>query len=90
MKNIKIFILHGCPYCHNAMKAWKELTAQEAYRGMTAEWIYEDEHPESARGFDHYYCPSIFVDETKVYETHPGDSYEVTAKKVREALNLAR
>ncbi|WP_329778836.1 hypothetical protein [Allisonella histaminiformans] len=33
MKNIKIFILHGCPYCHNAMKAWKELTAQEAYLG---------------------------------------------------------
>ena len=37
MKNIKIFILHGCPY-----------------------------------------------------EAHPGDSYEVTAEKVREALNLAR
>ena len=73
MKNIKIFILHGCPYCHNAMKAWKELTAQEAYQRMTAEWIYEDEHPE-----------------TKVYEAHPGDSYEVTAEKVREALNLAR
>lgn len=54
MKNIKIFILHGCPYCHNAMKAWKELTAQEAYQGMTAEWIYEDEHPEAASGYDHY------------------------------------
>ena len=75
------------PQCNESLK---ELTAQEAYQRMTAEWIYEDEHPESARGFDHYYCPSIFVDETKVYEAHPGDSYEVTAEKVREALNLAR
>lgn len=90
MKNIKIFILHGCPYCHNAMKAWKELTSQENYRGMTAEWIYEDEHPEAARDYDHYYCPSIFVDGKKVYEAHPHDSYEVTFGKVREALDLAR
>lgn len=64
MKKITVLHLESCPYCQNAKRAVKELTAASTeYAKIEVEWIEESLHPELAQPFakDYYYVPSIFI-----------------------------
>lgn len=89
MKNILAFTLKGCPYCRSAQKAYAALHQKPAYRDVSIDWIDETEHPELASKYDHYYCPSIFVDGQKVYEAHPGDDDDTIFHMVETTLQKA-
>lgn len=89
MKKIKAFILTACPYCAAAEQAWQDLSGQSRYKGLQVEWVNEEEHPEAVRGYDHYYCPAMFVDGQKTYEAHPGESYQETKAGVQKTMEAA-
>ena len=92
MKKITVLHLDDCPYCHNAKKAMDELAkVSPEYAKVEVEWIEESSQPELAKpyGKDYYYVPSIFIDGEKVYEAHPGESYEECKKAVEQAFKLA-
>jgi len=92
MKKITVLHLDSCPYCHNAKRAMEELTAANPeYAKLDVEWIEESRQAEQARPFakDYYYVPSIFIDGKKVYEAHPGESYEECRAAVEKAFKTA-
>lgn len=92
MKKITVLHLNDCPYCHNAKRAMEELTAAtSAYAKLDVEWIEESHQPELAKAYakDYYYVPSIFIDGKKVYEAHPGESYEECKEAVEKAFEAA-
>ena len=75
MKQVKAFILSGCPYCKKARLAYNELCENNAsYREVPVDWILEDQQPDIADQYDYYYTPTMYVDEQKVYESHPGQT----------------
>ena len=92
MKKITVLHLDDCPYCHNAKRAMEELKAENIeYAKLDIEWIEESRQPELAKpyGKDYYYVPSIFIDGQKVYEAHPGESYEECLASVEKAFKVA-
>lgn len=92
MKKITVLHLDSCPYCHNAKRAMEELTAASPeYAKLDVEWIEESRQPDLAQPFakDYYYVPSIFIDGRKVYEAHPGESYEECRDAVEQAFKTA-
>ena len=92
MKKITVLHLDDCPYCHNAKRAVEELKAENLeYAKLDIEWIEESRQPELAKpyGKDYYYVPSIFIDGQKVYEAHPGESYEECLASVEKAFKVA-
>ena len=90
MKKILAFRLNGCPYCAQAMKAVKELTAEnEKYAAAAIEWVEENEHPEISAKYDYYHVPTFFVDGVKVYEARRGENYEECRENVRRVLEKA-
>lgn len=92
MKKITVLYLDDCPYCHNAKRAMEELTAATpVYAKLDVEWIEENRQSELAKAYakDYYYVPSIFIDGQKVYEAHPGESYEECKNSVEKAFNVA-
>ena len=89
MKKVVAFRLEGCPYCAQAMKAVKELAADEKYSSVVIDWVEENEHPEISAKYDYYYVPTFFVDGVKLYEAHPGESYEECKANVRRVLDEA-
>lgn len=89
MKEIKLFYLEDCPYCHNARRALKELVKEDpAYGEVSIEWIEESRQADLARQYDYYYVPTIFADERKLYEAHPSEDYAACKKKVKSALDV--
>ena len=89
MKKVLAFRLEGCPYCAQAMKAVKELAADEKYSSVVIDWVEENEHPEISAKYDYYRVPTMFVDGMKVYEAHPGESYEECKANVKRVLDEA-
>ncbi len=89
MKDIKVFVLTGCPYCRKAKQAYDELTDGSAYKDIHVDWINEDEHPEIAGRYDYYYCPTMYVGQEKVYEAHPGQEYDEIKENVERVLRTA-
>lgn len=90
MKQVKAFLLTGCPYCRKARIAYDRLCEDNAeYREVPVEWIMEDEQPEIADQYDYFYTPTMYVDEKKVYESHPGEDYEDVLKEVEKVLKAA-
>ena len=87
MKKITLIKIEGCPYCAAAFKAIDEL--KKIYSAAELEVIDENLQPERAEKFtDYYYVPSMYVDDKKIYEAHPGESYDecfANVKKVFEA-----
>lgn len=91
MKTLTIFYLENCPYCRNAKKALEELTRQvPSYGQIPIDWIEENRQPELANARDYYYVPTIYLREKKLYEAHPGESYEDCLRQVRAALDAAQ
>lgn len=89
MKDIKVFVLTGCPYCRKAEQAYRELAEDSLYKSIHVDWINEDEHPEIAEKYDYYYCPTMYVGDEKVYEAHPGQGYEEIKENVERVLKTA-
>ena len=88
MKKVLLFHLDDCPYCHYARRALKELAGENpAYASVEVEWIEERRRPEIAKNYDYYYVPTIFFGEVKLYEAHPGESYEEVKEHIRAALD---
>ena len=88
MKEIKLFYLENCPYCHYAKRALDELAKENPLYGeVNVEWIEESEHPELAGKYDYYYVPTIFAAGKKLYEAHPSEDYAACRKNVKAALD---
>lgn len=89
-KGLTIFHMTGCPYCRKARQALDELREENpAYRGVSIEWIEENEQPEVADRYDYYSVPSIFRGTEKLYEARPTDPYEFIKENVKRALDAA-
>ena len=88
-KKLTILHLDHCPYCHKARRALGELCEENpAYRGVAVEWIEEERESEAASRYtDYYYVPTIYAGADKLYEAHPGDSYEKIKAEVKKALD---
>ena len=72
------------------MKALQELGAQdEKYAAVNVEWVEENEHPEVSGKYGYYRVPTMFVDEVKVYEARPGESYDECLENVKRVLDEA-
>lgn len=90
MKKVTWFVMNGCPYCRQSLKALKELKeGNEAYRAVEVEQINESEDPELADQYDYYYVPAMFIGKEKLYEAHPGESYEECRDNVKKVLDAA-
>lgn len=88
MKKLTLFYLVGCPYCDNARRALKELRAEKAeYAAVEVEWIEESHQPSLAEAYDYYYVPTVFLDREKLYEAHPGESFDVCKEELRKCLD---
>ena len=86
MKPVKAFILQYCPYCQKAKRAYAELSEQYP---VPFEWIDEAKEAALADQYDYYYTPTFYVDEKKVYEAQPGQSYQEIRDRVEQVLQLA-
>lgn len=91
MKKIILIKMQGCPYCEQAYKAIAELKAEDKnFAAIEIEMIDENLQAESAEKFsDYYYVPSMYVDNKKIYEAHPGESYSECLANVRKVFRAA-
>ena len=79
MKKITLLKIEGCPYCKQAFKAIEQLKAEnENFAKIEIEIIDIKKQAELAKKFDkdYYYVPSIFVENKKLYEAYPGETFE--------------
>ena len=84
MSKVLMFYIDGCPYCANAKAAIAELKEQNPeYAKVQIEMVNERKNPEISEKYDYYYVPAMFVNEEKVYEAQPGESYEECLENVR-------
>ena len=91
MKSVEIFYLRGCPYCVKARKALEELKEENGdYGRVPIRWIDEAEEVDYANEHDdYYYVPSVYYNSRKVFEAHPGDSFEKIRNGLKAALDKA-
>lgn len=64
MKELKVFVLKGCPYCRIALEALKKVDLND----VNVEIIDERENPALAEQYDYYYVPSFYLDGIKIHE----------------------
>ena len=90
MKDILMFYLDDCGYCHKAHQAMDELMAENPeFQKLNITKVEESQNPAFADQYDYYATPTIYVGEEKAFEAHIGMSYEQIKDAVRSALELA-
>ena len=90
MKEITMFYLDDCGYCHKAHKALDELMEEKpAYREIPLTKIEENDHMDIAEQYDYYAVPSFFDGKNKLFEAHLFMSYEDIREEVRKVLDYA-
>ena len=88
MKKITMLKIEGCPYCAAAFKAIDEV--KKNYPATELEIIDENFQPKLAEKFtDYYYVPTMYVDDKKIYEAHPGETYAECLDKVKKVFEVA-
>ena len=88
---LTIFYLENCPYCRQAKRAVEALKEEhEAYGNIRLTWIEESREPDIAEQYDYYYVPSIFRGKEKMYEAHPGESYEECKTQIQKVFDAAQ
>lgn len=88
MEKITAFYLHECPYCENAKRAVGELIEENpAYKDIPLTWYEETENPDIVAGHVYEYVPNFFVDDKKVYEARPGESYGETKFYIKKVFD---
>ena len=89
MKKITMIVIQGCPYCAAAFKAIDEL--KKNFPPTTIDVVDENLEPARIKNFtDYYYVPTMYVDDKKIYEAHPGETFDeclANVKKVFETAN---
>lgn len=72
MKEIKMFVLGGCPHCRKAKGIVEDLLARNPqYREIPLKEIDEGVDEAYADKFDYYYVPTFYVGDEKVHEGLP-------------------
>ena len=91
MQKITMIKIEGCPYCAAAYRAIDELKASNSdYAAAQIEILDENFQPELAGKFtDYYYVPSMYVSGKKIYEAHPGESYDECFDNVKKVFEAA-
>ena len=92
MKKVTLIRLDGCPYCENAFKAIESLKkSRPEFQQIEIESIEENQQSNLAKPFasQYYYVPSMFVNGKKIYEAHPGESYEECFSNVTKVFEIA-
>lgn len=90
MRGIELFYIPGCPYCVKAKKALAELKEKDPdYQRVPVKWINEQEEVDYSNEHDYYYVPSVYFGGSKVFEAHPGDSYDKIKDAIKTALDRA-
>lgn len=90
MKEILMFYMRGCPYCQQAERAIKALYEENsAYQKITIKRVDENRDVALANSYDYYYVPTMYIDGKKLYEAHPGESYQACKEHVARVLNAA-
>ena len=90
MKDILMFYLDDCGYCHKAHQAMDELMeADPAYRQIKITRVEESKQPEFADRYDYYATPTFYVGDQKVFEAHIGMTYDDIKAEVKNVLDTA-
>ena len=90
MKKLTLFYLENCPYCHNAMRALKELREEKAeYNSVEIQWVEESRQPALAAEYEYYYVPTVYCEGKKLYEAKPLESFAACKENLRSALEIA-
>ena len=90
MKELTMFYLDDCGYCHKAHRAMDELFQENpAYAAIPLRKIEESREPALADTYDYYAVPSFFIGRDKLFEAHIGMSYETIKAAVRACLDAA-
>ena len=92
MKKITLLKMQGCPYCAQAFAAIKEVKAvYPEFADVEVEIIDKHEQRDLAEKFaDKYvYVPSMFIDDKKIYEATPGESYGECLINVKKVFRAA-
>ena len=90
MKEITMFYLDDCGYCHKAHQALEELMNQNpSYREIPMTKIEESKQPKIADQYDYWSVPTFYVGDEKVFEARIGMSYEAIYNEVKKALDAA-
>lgn len=90
LKKITLLKIDGCPYCRQAFNAIEKLKSEnETFATLNIEII--DNYSDSAKTFaqDYYYVPSMFVDGKKIYEAHPGETFDECFANVQKVFKAA-
>lgn len=88
MKNVTLFYLTNCPYCHNAKRALDELFSyDQRYSEIEIKWIEESQESEFAAQYDYYYVPTVYFGDKKLYEADPSEDYADCKLKLKSALD---
>ncbi|MBR1646465.1 MAG: glutaredoxin [Selenomonadaceae bacterium] len=89
MKKITLIKIQGCPYCAAAFKAIDEL--KKIFPAAEIDIVDENLEPSRAEKFtDYYYVPTMYVDGEKIYEAHPGESYDECFTNVKKVFEVAQ
>ncbi len=90
MKEILMFYLDDCGYCHKAHQALEELKEElPGAADLQITKIEESREPELADRYDYYAVPTFYVDGKKLFEAHIGMSYADMKREVRRVLEAA-
>ena len=89
MKKITVIKIEGDPYCAQIRDILDKLTFE--YSKVEVEVVDARIQPESVEQFKGKYrhVPSIFMDGQKLYESHPGESFEDCLEGFRKAFKTA-
>ncbi|MBR5093850.1 MAG: thioredoxin family protein [Oscillospiraceae bacterium] len=90
MKEVLMFYLEDCGYCHKAARALDELfEAEPRYRQIPLTRIEESRQPELADRFDYYAVPTFYVDGQKIFEARLFMGYDEIRAGAKAALDAA-
>lgn len=88
MKKITVIKLEGDPYCTQMKDVIDRLKVE--FPKAEIEVIDKKIDPERAASFGTFeYVPCLFIEGKKVYESHPGESYEDCIESVRKVFQSA-
>lgn len=89
MKKITMIKIQGCPYCAAAFRAIDEL--KKNFPGATIDVVDENLEPARVEKFtDYYYVPTMYVDDKKIYEAHPGETFDECFANVKKVFEVAQ
>lgn len=90
MKKITFLYWETCPYCRQARRTMGELIEEApVYDEIDIEWIETRHNKEAASKYEYDYVPTMFIGEEKMYEAHPGETYEECKESVKAVFEKA-